>query len=69
MPMPSYFATAAVVPASVRKLENDAIVADVKFATGEPVEVGETVKVKATVKKHEVYKDRKQTQLNRVAIA
>lgn len=37
--------------------------------TGEPVEVGETVKVKATVKKHELYKDRKQTQLNRVAIA
>ena len=37
--------------------------------TGEPVEVGETVKVKATVKKHEVYKDRKQTQLNRVVIA
>lgn len=34
-----------------------------------PVEVGETVKVKATVKKHELYKDRKQTHLNRVTIA
>lgn len=39
MPMPSYFTSAAVVPASVRKLENDAIVADVTFATGETLPV------------------------------
>jgi len=39
MPMPHYFDTATVVPSSVRKLENEVIIADVKFATGETLPV------------------------------